>query len=165
MSSVTQLITSAQLELAVPGPGGGAFAGAGFVSSDPSETYELHDVITPIATLLNRTDRLGTHADLGNGIVYGSRIMTAADQGTVVPIELNSSAIAALNAATGLFAVGGSLTTLDSAYNYEFVFGSSGGVAQLTQLRLTVVPEPSTIFLLGIGAISLLGYRKAKSHG
>ena len=27
------------------------------------------------------------------------------------------------------------------------------------------VPEPSTLLLLGIGAISLLGYRKAKSHG
>jgi hypothetical protein len=27
------------------------------------------------------------------------------------------------------------------------------------------VPEPSTLLLLGVGAISLLGYRKAKSHG
>jgi hypothetical protein len=27
------------------------------------------------------------------------------------------------------------------------------------------VPEPSTLMLLGVGAISLLGYRKAKSHG
>jgi PEP-CTERM motif len=27
------------------------------------------------------------------------------------------------------------------------------------------VPEPSTLVLLGLGAISLLGYRKAKSHG
>jgi hypothetical protein len=27
------------------------------------------------------------------------------------------------------------------------------------------IPEPSTFLLLGIGAISLLGYRKAKSHG
>ena len=112
----TQLITSAQLELAVPGPGGGGvFSGAGFFIGDPSENYELHDVVTPIATLLNRTDRIGTHADLGNGVDYGSRTMTAADQGTVVTIELNSSAIAALNAATGLFAMGGSLTTLDSS--------------------------------------------------
>jgi hypothetical protein len=29
----------------------------------------------------------------------------------------------------------------------------------------TAVPEPSTLLLLGIGAISLLSYRKAKSHG
>jgi len=41
--------------------------------------------------------------------------------------------------------------------------GSSGGAAQVTQLRLTLVPEPSTLLLLGIGAISLVGYRKAKS--
>jgi hypothetical protein len=166
MSSVTQLILSARLELSVPGPGGGVpQSGNGFLSSDASENYELHDVVTPIATLQNRTDRMGTHADLGNGVVYGSRTMTSADQGTIVSIELNSSAIAALNAATGLFAMGGSLTTLDSFYNYEFVFGSSGGIANVSQLRLTVVPESSTLLLLGIGAISLLGYRKAKSHG
>jgi hypothetical protein len=164
MSSVTQLITSAQLELSVAGPGGGSlYSGAGFFSGAGSENFELHDVITPIETLLNRTDKIGTHADLGNGVVYGNRTMTAADQGTVVSIELNSSAIAALNAATGLFAMGGSLTTLDSFANYEIVFASSGGVANVTRLRLTVIPEPSTFLLLAIGAISLLGRRKAKS--
>jgi hypothetical protein len=30
---------------------------------------------------------------------------------------------------------------------------------------ITAVPEPSTLLLLGIGAIGWLGYRKAKSHG
>jgi hypothetical protein len=33
----------------------------------------------------------------------------------------------------------------------------------VTQFQFT--PEPSTLLLLSVGAISLLGYRKAKSHG
>jgi hypothetical protein len=165
MSTILQQITTAQLEMSVAGPGGGTlYSGAGFFSGDASENFELHDVITPIATLLDRSDKIGTHADLGNGVLYGSRTMTAADQGTVITIVLNSSAISALNAATGLFAMGGSLTTLDSFANYEMAFSSSGGAANVTRLRLTVVPEPSTLLLLGIGAISLLGRRKAKAH-
>jgi hypothetical protein len=40
-----------------------------------------------------------------------------------------------------------------STYDVGFVLSGS------------VVSEPSTLLLLGIGAISLLGYRKAKSHG
>ena len=41
--------------------------------------------------------------------------MTAADMGSVVEITLNSAAIAALDAATGLIGIGGSLTTLDGS--------------------------------------------------
>jgi hypothetical protein len=33
------------------------------------------------------------------------------------------------------------------------------------QIEGSPVPEPSSLLLLGIGAISLLGYRKARSHG
>jgi PEP-CTERM motif len=89
--------------------------------------------------------------------------MTAADNATVVEITLNSSAIAALDAATGLIGLGGSITTLDDLANNEFIFAYSEIGNEITQLRLTLVAEPSTILLLGIGAISLLGYRKAKS--
>ena len=32
-------------------------------------------------------------------------------------------------------------------------------------VRIYTVPEPSTLLLIGIGAISLVGYRKAKLHG
>ena len=48
--------------------------------------------------------------------------MTAADNGSVVEITLNSSAIAALDAATGLIGIGGSLTTLDGLANDEHTF-------------------------------------------
>jgi hypothetical protein len=80
--------------------------------------------------------------------------------GSMVEIDLNTSAIAALDAATGLIGIGGTVTTLDSAANAEYVFGATGLVTHITELRLTLVPEPSTLFLLGIGAISLVGYRR-----
>jgi hypothetical protein len=45
---------------------------------------------------------------------------------------------------------------------------TSGGLLKFTSISTVsftaiVAPEPSTLLLLGIGAISLLGYRKAKS--
>ena len=161
LSGVTQPIASAKLALYVPS----ALEGPGYVSGDPSENYELHDVTTSIATLLNGTGGAAAHADLGSGVVYGSRTMTAADMGTVVEITLNASAIAALDAATGLIGIGGSLTTLDGLANNEYTFGTSGSITDISQLRITLVPEPSTLVLLGIGALSLLGQRKSRSYG
>jgi len=159
LSGVTLPIASANLELTMPGP-----SPSGYNSPDPSENFELHDVVTSIATLMARTGGVTAAADLGSGVVYGSRTMTEADNGTVVEITLNSSAIAAMNSTHGLFGIGGSVTTLDDLPNFEYLFGVSGHTFDLSQLRLKLVPEPSSLVLLGIGAISLLGYRKAKSH-
>jgi hypothetical protein len=155
LTSVSQPIASANLVLN---------AGS-YDSQDPSENYELHDITTPLSLILHPPGGLLVPAydDFGSGVVYGSRTMTAADMRTVVEIELNSSAIKAMNATHGLFGIGGSITTLDSLRNFEGVFGFTGSSQSISELRLTLVPEPSTFFLLGIGAISLLGYRKAKS--
>jgi hypothetical protein len=156
LASVTQPIGSAKLRLFLPSQ----LLGPGYVSPDPGENYALYDVSTPISTLVGGTGGVAAHADLGSGVVYGSRTITAADMGSMVEIDLNTSAIAALDAATGLIGIGGTVTTLDSAANAEYVFGATGLVTHITELRLTLVPEPSTLFLLGIGAISLVGYRR-----
>ena len=156
LSGVTQPIASAKLALYVPS----ALAGPGYNSPDASENYELHDVSTSISTLVAGTGGVPAHTDLGSGVVYGSRTMTAADMGNVVEVTLNAAAIAALDSATGLIGIGGSLTTLDGVANSEFTFGSSGSVGDTTELRLTLAPEPSALLLLGIGAISLLGTRR-----
>jgi large repetitive protein len=156
LAGVTEPIVSAKLALNVPN--------FGYASPDLSENYELYDVVTPISTLVaGGAGNIATWDDLGSGVIYGSRTMTAADAGTgrIVEIVLNSSVIDAMNSTGGLFAFGGSLTTLDGLANDEFTFGFSGaGRLNVTQLRLTLVPEPSTLLLLGIGAISLLAYRR-----
>jgi hypothetical protein len=168
LSLIPKPIQSAKLVLNVHG----TLPIPGYFSNDPSETYELHDVITPIATLLDGTGGLAAHADLGSGVVYGSRIFTSADVfegggSNVVEIQLNSSAINAMNGAHGgRFALGGSVTTLDDKLNAEYVFAYSFTAYNgISYLELSLVPEPSTLLLLGIGAISLLGYRKARSTG
>jgi hypothetical protein len=150
LSSVVQPILSAKLALYVPSPPPSGF---GYVSGDPSENYELHDVVTPIATLVaGGTGGVATHTDLGSGVIYGSRSMTAADMGSVIEITLNPSAIAALDAATGLIGIGGSITTLDGLANEEYTFGGSNAGTETTELRITLVPEPSSI-LLGLAGI------------
>jgi len=165
LSNVSQPIALAWLILYVPEelPTAKVFP---FSSPDGQEDYELHDVVTPIAALRDGTAGVAAHADLGEGVVYGGRTITAADIGKAVYIPLNSSAIEAMNATHGLFAIGGSITSLDSLVDDEYAFGWTGrGRADETRLLLTLVPEPSTLLLLGIGAISLIGYRKAKPHG
>jgi hypothetical protein len=156
LASVVQPIASAKLVLFVPS----SLSGPGYNSADPSENYELHDITTSTATLVAGTGGVAAYTDLGSGVVYGSRTMTAADMGTLVEITLNAAAIAALDSATGLIGIGGSLTTLDGVANSEFTFGSSGSITDTTELRLTLVPEPSALSLLGIGAITLLGTRR-----
>ena len=55
------------------------------------------------------------------------------------------------------------MTTLDDIANDEWTFGGTTEFSlYVSELRLTLVPEPSTPILLGIGAISLLGYRRSK---
>jgi hypothetical protein len=160
LAGVTQPIISAKLALFVPSTA--TRPGPGFASSDPSENYELHDVVTSITSLINGTAGVAAYTDLGGGVVYGSRAMAAADQGSVIEIDLNSTAISALDAATGLIAIGGSLTTLDALANNEYAFGWSNylpEVADISELRLTVVPEPSTFAQVGL-LLLLIGAKR-----
>jgi PEP-CTERM motif len=157
LAGVSQPIASAKLVLSA----------GHYDSGATTENYELHDVTTPIDVVLrppNGGISVPNFDDFGTGVVYGSRTMGWPDFGTVVEIELNGAAISALNATHGPFGIGGSLPTLNSSLpNGEIVFGSTGSSKSISQLRITYVPEPSTLMLLAIGAISLLGYREAKS--
>ena len=211
LAGVVLPIASAKLAVFLPSQ-----PGPGYVSPGPSENFELHDVVTPIATLRNGTGGAAAHSDLGSGVVYGSRTITAADIGSVVEITLNSTAISALDAATALIGIGGSITTLDAVANDEYTFAWTSTGTETAQLRLTLVappgdfnfdgkvdagdyvawrkndgtpagynlwrthfgqpagsgslfnstvPESSALVLFGVGAISLFGFRKAKTHG
>jgi hypothetical protein len=139
MSGVTRTVTSATLALTLPSI-------TGYNSADASETYELHDFAGSIPTLVNGTGGVAAYAELGSGVSYGTRTIAPADSGTVVEITLNSSAVAALDAATGLIALGGSLTTLDATANNEYIFGNTHLVPTVTQLRLTLGHVPAGNF-------------------
>jgi hypothetical protein len=134
----------------------------GYVSPDPTETLNIHHVSTPAADIVVNTGGITSFNDLGSGTLYGSKIVSAADNGTVVEIILNGAAIADLNTATGLFVLGGALGTIGAGDQFVFGFSMAAFVADHTrQLVLDVrsVPEPSSLSL--IIALALLGAASA----
>jgi len=125
LSSVHSTIISAQLRL-----DGGEVA---FRSNAPTLTYTLFDVPSP---------NNFSYSDLGTGTVYGSVDVSAAADGGVVTVNLNSDALTYLNSEEGLVAMGGWITTLgNSQGGDEWLFGTTGE-NHVTRLVLTI-SEPN----------------------
>ena len=137
LSTFTTPVTSAKLQIK-------AYQ---YSSADPSETYELRDVTTPVSTLTAGGSGLTSiYNDLGDGTIYGSRSFTSADSNQTVTIDLNSALVSAINAKSGQsFALGGQITT-DGIGNSEYIFGSSNSLSPNTdvQLLLTYGPTDTT---------------------
>ena len=135
LSGVTAPIASATLRLHNPGGTTQFPNNVGFFSDVGSETYLVNEVSTAIASLLAGTGGVAVFDDLGSGTPFGSITATSAANGTFVEINLNSAAIAALNLASGLFAFGGSITTLNGFPDEETLFAfSDSGLLSDTQL-------------------------------
>jgi hypothetical protein len=143
MEDVGAPISSATLALEHP---------YGHVSPDPSETYTLFEVSTPIAELLDASAGLAAFQDLGQGTEYGSQEVTAASGYSLVTVSLNEDGLAALNAMAvegGQIALGGAFTTLDAdPLTSEFSFGAASPVHCISQLVLEVEAQWS---FLGAG--------------
>ncbi|CCI12466.1 Similar to tr/Q12JK6/Q12JK6_SHEDO Peptidase S8 and S53 [Microcystis aeruginosa PCC 9806] len=128
----------------------------GYSSLDASETYQLQEVTTPVATLTAGGSGLtAIYADLGDGAIYGSRVYTNADNNLIRTIDLNAAAISALTAKSGqAFALGGLLTTLDTIDNIEYVFGSSGPVLGDVQLILNTGTATPVVTVAATDAVA-----------
>ncbi|MEP6780958.1 MAG: PEP-CTERM sorting domain-containing protein [Gemmatimonadaceae bacterium] len=106
--------------------------GNGYGSANASETIDLFDFLGSRTALVGGTGGLAAFNDLGSGAVFGTRTISAADNGSAVTFVLNSAGIAALNGARGnTFAVGSAMRLGTTA----------------------VVPEPATSALLGVGLV------------
>jgi hypothetical protein len=157
LSGLPGPITSAQLQLFNPGP-----PLSGYSSPNPFQTFTLFDVTTPISTLeASQSGRTDIFADLGTGSTgtpFGAQIVSAADDGNFVTINLNPAGLAALNAAEGKqIAFGGAITDLDSRTVDEYIFGHSGGPGTV-RLVVTAIPEPASLILMGTGLVAPLVY-------
>jgi hypothetical protein len=159
LSGLSGSIISAQLSLYNPCATCLAHAVNGYDSVNPSETYQVTNVTTPVAAL-EANSAGGTtaiFADLGTNTVYGSQVVSVSDDGQQVVITLDASAIAALNAATGLFAFGGEIVGLPSSPSGAperamFINTNLTMPPDVTELILTTgVSEPASWMLTSAG--------------
>lgn len=122
---------------------------------DITETYQLYDVSTPVPDLVaGGSGLIDIYNDIGTGTSYGSRVVSSADNGTMVTITLNPDGIIALNSQLGAdFAIGGAIMTISGLDN-QYVFGNTheNGIAELV---LETIPEPATLLLFALGAAML----------
>ena len=152
LSTVSDTIIAAELRLFNPLDG--------YMSPDPTETYTVFDVSTVVTTLTDGGSGLtDIFADLGSGLTYGSVVASVADNGTIITVSLNANALDALNAASGLFALGGAITTLTRGDFDEHLFVNTNIPPSRTrELVLTSsapIPEPGTLLLIGSGLVGI----------
>lgn len=134
LSSVGTSITSATMQFYNPTNG--------YLSPNLSETLEIHDISTSYASISAGTGGVGAYNDLGSGILYGAQTVSAADNGQVVTVTLNGSAVSALETArTG---------------------SAQWGAGAALLLAGSSAPEPGTLALLALGGAAAFVRRRRK---
>ncbi len=156
LTGITDPIVAADLKLFNPA--------SGYYSSDATETYELFDVTTDIATLRAGGFGLtGIYNDLGDGDVLATLVADSSLNNTIVSISFNAAGLAYLNSHLGQqVAIGGALTSLDAnQWTGELLFRQQGPETYVYQLEVTTqaavpTPEPATAAMGVLAAAGLL---------
>lgn len=129
-----------------------------------SETYLLRQITTSFPLLGTGSPSAGTvFTDLGDGALYGSRVFTAADNGTTTSIALSAAALAGIQEkmnGVGMWALSGYISTLAMSGTSPETVGF--GVTSNAQLQLIgddlqggQIPEPATLGLLAAGVCAI----------
>ncbi len=127
-----ETVISAELRLVNPS--------GGFLSTEPTENFEIHAVSTAPATLIAGTAGVAGFTDLLDGAMFGGKNVSTADNGTTVVFPLNGAALAEIRVKAGSqVAFGGSLTTLAGGGVDQRIFGMTGSATTDTQLVFTTV--------------------------
>lgn len=138
----------------------------GYDSADASETYDLHEVLAPAATVSTSVLNPAIYLDLGDGDVFGTYAASAADNGEFIDIALNAAGLASAQtfAGIGSFVLGGEVSSLTAAFNNrEYVFGLTdpAGFPDYTrELIVVMTPEPGTGLLVAVGLFAVGSTRR-----
>jgi hypothetical protein len=131
-----------------------------------SDTYGLFDVSTPLASLVaTGVGQTNIYNDLGSGVSYGTKTVTASSNGQLLSIPLNAAAVAALNNKRGSqFALGGALTTATGS-GAQYLFAGSGTATDTLQLSLTLLDTRYYSFTLGNHELASVGLKYLTGSG
>jgi hypothetical protein len=152
--AVTLRVQNVPLDNTAPSPQGG-------------ETYTAFEVLSP-AAVVTAGGGGAVFADLGDGTAFGSLAGLSADVAQTIALGFNAGGVGAVSTALltpGLFVIGGRIVSIDdltfSTDGEDFFEGpDSLDVGPTTrqlviQTDALVVPEPSTILLMGAGLLGL----------
>ncbi len=149
LSGVTQNIVSATLRL-----------NAGSVSR--SGIYSTYDVSTGIGALVaGGSGKTGIYNDLGTGNAFGSKSIRYNDDYNIIDIVLSGAAIASLNTANSVWAIGGTFASSGYAFGYTHR-GSPLRQLILDVQPVTAVPEPGMMALIGLGFVGMFGFNRRR---
>jgi hypothetical protein len=134
------------------------------ITADPFETFALHDITTPIPSVLDGTAGMAAFDDFADGVFYGSVDLDPTLSNAWYSVSLTMDAIESINTSRGLWGMGGDITTIDDDFSTsEFISLSNAAVADpaSTQLILTIeIPAPGVLALLGVAGLCGRGRRR-----
>ncbi len=151
LSGITDTIISASLSINI----------AGYVSAQDSEELHIHQVSTDYTSM--GSDSTTTYNDLGDGLLYASKVFAKSDPYSYIDCLLDPSALVDIQSAMngdGAFTVGLEINTISiHPFSSEGLFSATPERDMFLKLttQAAAVPEPATVALLGIGLVGLAG--------